>query len=236
MSALFAAIPSVDRLLGLPSVQALVTKFGRQPVVTTLREVLDAARLSLRQNPSSAPDELALMTACHERLELTQRPRMRTMFNLTGTVLHTNMGRALLPEEAVSAVTAAMRSPCNLEYDLDSGGRGDRDDLVVDLLRELTGAEDATIVNNNAAGVLLTLNSLGLRKEVIVSRGELVEIGGAFRIPDIMSRAGAKLKEVGTTNRTHLKDFAEAISPRTAMLMKIHENRSGCPTACGGEE
>lgn len=222
MSALFAAIPSVDRLLGLPSAQALVTKFGRQPVVNTLREVLDAARLSLRQNPSSAPDELALMTACHERLELTQRPRMRTMFNLTGTVLHTNMGRALLPEEAVSAVTAAMRSPCNLEYDLDSGGRGDRDDLVVDLLRELTGAEDATIVNNNAAGVLLTLNSLGLRKEVIVSRGELVEIGGAFRIPDIMSRAGAKLKEVGTTNRTHLKDFAEAISPRTAMLMKIH--------------
>ena len=218
----FAAIPSVDRLLGLPSAQALVADFGRQPVVNTLREVLDAARLSLRQNPSAAPDERALMTACHEQLELTQRPRMRTMFNLTGTVLHTNMGRALLPDEAVSAVSAAMRSPCNLEYDLDSGGRGDRDDLVVDLLRELTGAEDATIVNNNAAGVLLTLNSLGLRKEVVVSRGELVEIGGAFRIPDIMSRAGAKLKEVGATNRTHLKDFAEAISPRTAMLMKVH--------------
>jgi L-seryl-tRNA(Ser) seleniumtransferase len=222
---MLVAIPSVDRVLNFGATQDLIAEYGRAPVTTSIRTMLAALREAVARGddlPHDTFSEPAIAERLGAALERASRPALRTMFNLTGTVLHTNMGRALLPESAVAAVVNAMTRPCNLEYDLDGGARGDRDALVEDLLCELTGAEAATVVNNNAAAVFLALNTLGLRKEVVVSRGELVEIGGAFRVPDIMARAGCKLKEVGTTNRTHLKDFAGAISPKTAMLLKVH--------------
>lgn len=223
-----AALPSLDRLLRLPALSALIEGHGRSRItqllrsqVQTLRERISAGALSA-EHLQQATEGPALVAELEAVLAADARQGLQPMFNLTGTVLHTNLGRALLPEVAVHAVTRAMTAPVDLEFDLDHGRRGDRDARVQALICELTGAEAATVVNNNAAAVLLLLNSLANRREVVVSRGELVEIGGAFRIPDVMRSAGARLREVGTTNRTHPADFAGAINTRTALLMEVH--------------
>jgi L-seryl-tRNA(Ser) seleniumtransferase len=200
-----------------PQLAPLIARAGRPLVVETLRAWVEA-----RRGQPEVADPLACARWCEERLATLARPSLRRVFNLTGTVLHTNLGRALLAEEAIAAAVAAMRAPATLEYDLAGAGRGERDDHIAPWLCRLTGAEAATAVNNNAGAVLIALNALAAGREVIVSRGELIEIGGAFRIPDIMARAGCRLVEVGTTNRTHLRDYAQAIGPDTAAIMKVH--------------
>ncbi|MFB0922608.1 MAG: L-seryl-tRNA(Sec) selenium transferase, partial [Alphaproteobacteria bacterium] len=191
----FSAIPSLDRLLQTPDATILVESHGREATTNAFRGVLEGIRTALAAGAEVDLSDHLIVQSAAARLTRAEAPSLRRVFNLTGTVLHTNLGRAPLAEEAITAMADAARGASNLEYDLASGKRGDRDVHVEELLCELTGAEAATVVNNNAGAVLLLLNALALRKEVPVSRGELVEIGGAFRIPDIMSRAGAKLIE-----------------------------------------
>ncbi len=216
-------LPSVDSIMRSSGGMGLATTYGRDFVVCHVRQELDNVRRQLRQGEGhSAPSMEIILTSVHQEIGRQLSPSLRPILNLTGTVLHTNLGRAPLPIEAMREIERVSIGASNLEFDLATGKRGDRDDHIEGWLRRLTGAEAATVVNNNAAAVLLSLNSLALRKEVVVSRGELVEIGGSFRIPDIMSRAGSKLIEVGTTNRTHLPDYANAISEKTGMIMRVH--------------
>lgn len=221
-SAALTRIPSVDEVLKTSVAGDLIARFGRQAVVGAVRATLDAMRTGMRAGDSVQSGLEDVAAAAGVRLERDARPNVRPVFNLTGTVLHTNLGRAILAEAAVEAAAAAMRQALALEFDLESGKRGERDSLVRNLLCELTGAQDATIVNNNAAAVLLVLNTLSRDRDSVVSRGELIEIGGAFRMPDIMARAGARLVEIGTTNRTHMKDYEAAVRPDTGLVLKVH--------------
>ncbi len=209
--------PSVDRILAWPVLSRLAAIHGRPLVLESVR-----AGLARWREQTAVFDQAVFVEWVEGQVLDMVAPSMRPVFNLTGTVLHTNLGRAPLPQEAIEAMVAVASGATNLEFDLKKGKRGDRDDHVEGWICRLTGAEAATVVNNNAAAVLLTLNSLGLRREVVVSRGELIEIGGAFRLPDIMARAGCKLREVGTTNRTHPGDYAEAVSSKTALLLKAY--------------
>jgi L-seryl-tRNA(Ser) seleniumtransferase len=224
---LSVAIPSVDEVLRGEAGRVIVARFGRAPALGAVRAALDDLRASggaLIPAPAAdrADTAAAIAARAASALEAQDAPKLRRVLNLTGTVLHTNLGRAIIAEAGVTAAVAAMRSPAALEFDLEAGGRGERDDIVRGLLTDLTGAEDAIVVNNNAAAILLVLNTLALGRESIVSRGELIEIGGSFRMPDIMARAGTRLCEVGTTNRTHMRDYADAIGPETALLLKVH--------------
>jgi L-seryl-tRNA(Ser) seleniumtransferase len=217
-------LPSVDQLLRADAPRALLAEHGHTLVVGEARALLEGLRARAVAGKLSAADvrQEALGNALAARVHSRLAPRMRAVLNLTGTVIHTNLGRALLADAALQRLLAVMTSPNNLEYDLATGSRGDRDSLVEELLCTITGAEAATVVNNNAAAVLLTIAALARDREVIVSRGELVEIGGAFRMPDVMASAGARMVEVGTTNRTHPQDYERAINAQTALVMKVH--------------
>lgn len=227
MSALYQALPAVDKLLKTPQGEQCVAEFGHSATVSVSREMLQQAREHIKRHenlPHFLQTDDATFQYIYQHLLLQQQVNIKSVHNLTGTVLHTNLGRALWSPAAQQAALDAMQGNVALEYDLAAGERSHRDNYISDLLQQLTGAEAACVVNNNAAAVLLMLATFAQGKEVIISRGELIEIGGAFRIPDIMAQAGCKLVEVGTTNRTHLKDYRNAINENTAFLMKVHSS------------
>jgi len=247
-SATFASLPSVDQLLGDARVTSLIDEFGKDSVkqilvceIDHLRNSIASARntqesvnaisqsLPTPQALSASQDalsrsEVADHIICRSEITLAKKftPSIRPVINLTGVILHTNLGRAPYPQSAIDAMIQVSTGAANVEYDLSNGKRGKRDDHIAHWICELTGAEAATAVNNNAAAVLLVLNTLAEKRQVIVSRGELIEIGGSFRMPDIMKKARCKLVEVGTTNRTHSYDYLNAINKKTAALMKVH--------------
>jgi L-seryl-tRNA(Ser) seleniumtransferase len=227
---LLRAMPPVDECLRACEGVTGIDGLGREYVKLMVRRAQAELRLALISKPglapaSASPTRQAMVEEVVRRTRTAieaDEPSLRPVINATGVVLHTNLGRALLAEPAIEAMAAAARSAVNLEYDFESGGRGERDALVEEELCALSGAEAATVVNNNAAAVLLVLNSLAAGREAVVSRGELIEIGGSFRLPDLMEHSGVRLREVGTTNRTHPADYERAIGPDTALLLKVH--------------
>ena len=225
---LFQKIPAVDRLLGSSLLVRLMPRYPRALVLKAIHQVLEEIRQEIK-----AEDEFRDLSKLGvepvservgERLELLYRPSLRPVINATGIVVHTNLGRSLLAERVLQKFRPLAGGYSNLEFDLNKGERGSRYTHIEEILKEITGAEAAMVVNNNAAAVLLSLDTLAKGREVIVSRGQLVEIGGSFRVPDVMKRSGAKMVEVGTTNKTHLRDYESAIGPETALLLKVHQS------------
>jgi L-seryl-tRNA(Ser) seleniumtransferase len=215
-------LPAVDEVLRRPGLAELLGRAPRWAIVAAVREAIEGLRQALRGGDGAASDAALDPAALEAAVRARLRPRLRRVINATGVVLHTNLGRAPLPAAALAQLQAAAAGYSNLEYDLAAGARGSRHDHLAELLQELTGAEAACVVNNNAAAVLLVLAALAGGREVVVSRGELIEIGGSFRIPDVMRAAGVRLREVGTTNRTHPDDYRRALGPDSALLLKVH--------------
>ena len=214
-------LPSVSALLESEAVRPLLERAPRTVVVDAIRRTIDAAR----SEPARAPgDERAWAAAVSSEVDRSTRPSLRRVINATGVVLHTNLGRAPLAQAAIDAVTSVAAGFSNLEYDLERGARGSRYVHCAELLRELTGADDALVVNNCAGALVLALDTLAAGREALVSRGELIEIGGSFRIPDIMAKSGVRLVEVGTTNRTHLDDYRRAVGAECAAIVKVHRS------------
>jgi L-seryl-tRNA(Ser) seleniumtransferase len=223
MKSEFRSLPSVDKLISDERLKDLEVSCSRPFVVEVARQVLEEGRLSISRGEPAPSSESLVKSVC-DRVRTLTEPSLRPVINATGVVLHTNLGRAPLSQEAIAAMEEASKGYTNLEFALETGSRGHRDVHLSSLLCRLTGAEDALVVNNNASAVLLALTALAKRKEVIVSRGQAVEIGGGFRIPDVMRQSGAKLVEVGTTNCTYVADYEQAITPRTAALLRVHSS------------
>ncbi len=222
-------IPSVDKLISSEGAEALIGDYGRNVVVEAARTVLKKLRLKMKRTKGSTTQKReltqeAILGKIKEHVQEKMSPSLTKAINATGVILHTGLGRAVLPREAQSGVKNVMEGYCTLATDIETGQRGHRDVHLNDLLCELTGAEAANVVNNNAAATMLILNTLAKGKEVIVSRGQLVEIGGSFRLPEVMEASGAVLKEVGTTNKTHLRDYTAAISEETGAIMRVHHS------------
>jgi L-seryl-tRNA(Ser) seleniumtransferase len=223
MTSSFQSLPSVDRLLLSQELGGAITELGRETVKQAVRDELEERR----QQIASGGNELAeasLLEAIQQRAYSSVAPSLKQVINATGVIIHTNLGRAPLSDATVEAMATVGRSYSNLEFDLESGGRGSRYDHLEQLLVRVTGAEAAMAVNNNAAALLLALSALCQGREVLISRGQLIEIGGGFRVPDVMAQSGAKLVEVGTTNRTRLSDYSAVINENTAALMRVHES------------
>ena len=226
-SEMFRKIPGVDRLLSSPDIIKVSSGYPRNLILRAINQVLDEVRKKIDTGGFEDPSDLSIELVSSRvlgYLELLARPSLRPVINATGVVVHTNLGRSIMAERVLRRIRPLSGGYSNLEYDLDQGIRGSRYSHVEGILKELTSAEAAMVVNNNAAAVLISLETLAKEREVVVSRGQLVEIGGSFRIPDVMKKSGAKMVEVGTTNKTHLRDYEEVIGPDTALLLKVHRS------------